>query len=1197
MRDPATELMPGLVLVHGNRAEQLREVLAGWMRHSPLAPLESECLLVHSNGIAQWLRLALAQDEAGGVAAALDFLLPSRFMWQAYRSVLGAAAVPEQSPLDKDALTWRLMRLLPQLLDRPEYAVLQRFLADDADVRKRYQLAGRLADLFDQYQAYRADWLQAWAQGRMALPGERGAAAGLPPTQAWQAHLWRALLDDLAEDAQALPGGPAAPIGRAAIHEAFMARVLAPDAADRPAGLPRRILVFGISAMPRQTFEALAGLSRWAQILVCVHNPCAHYWADILGDRDLLRARFRRQARRPGMPDVLDEAALHQQTHPLLASWGRQGRDYIGMLDDFDDPAQRARWDPLFAALHRRIDAFEALPGATLLEQLQDDIRDLRPVSETRALWPAVDPLRDASIRFQVAHSAQREVEILQDQLLAAFQADPTLRARDVIVMVPDIEAYAPHIQAVFGLYGPQDWRHIPYALADRSARRADPLVIVLEQLLSLPALRLGIHEVLEWLEVPALRQRFGIEAEDLPLLQAWARDSQVRWGLHAAHRASFGLDQAPGAAHRHTWHFGLQRMLLGHAAGPEAPAWRDIEPYGEPAGLQAAALGGLARFLDTLDRYWRLLDAPAAPAEWAGRFQALLDDCFAPDSDADTLVLSRFRESLQDWLQQCDDAGLREPLPSAIAAEHCLSRLDQGGLSQRFFAGAVTFATLMPMRAIPFRRVCLLGMQDGAFPRTRPPSDMDLMAGHPRPGDRSRREDDRYLFLEALLSAREQLYVSWVGHSIQDNAGQPPSVLVAQLRDHLDRGWRCEGDADRPLSEALTCHHPLQPFSRRYFPRQPAAGPQGLFTYAVEWRSAQAAAGRAGDEDRAAGPLPPPAAPETPLNLGRLVAFLAHPVREFFQQRLQVGFREAHEALDEDEPYVLDGLDRWRLSQALLDAAVRARDAAEGSGPDPAALRVGQAVDETLERLRRGGALVDGALGRAAAAALRDALDKPMARYLQACADWPLAVAEPLRLDLALPGAGDDAGREGWLFEDTLAGWRRNAQGDWCRVVLQASHLVDEQGHYRFRALAGAWAEHVAAHVQGRAATTMLVSAKGEAVFAPLAPEEAAALWQGWWAAWRQGMQGALPVDIKAAGAWLRAGADRAPDSGAWRAARDAYEGAAGRDLYLRRCYPDFEDLVRDGRFFDLAAGLYGALAQALPRRAGRRAAEGAAA
>ncbi len=1150
------ELTPGLMLVHGNRAEQLREVLVAWLRHSPLDPLENEYLLVHSNGIAQWLRLALAERDSGcGIAAALDFLLPSRFMWQAYRAVLGAGAVPEQSPLDKDPLAWRLMRLLPTLADQPGFEPVARFLADDAGVRKRHQLAHRLADLFDQYQVYRADWLDAWGRGQLVLPDALGREPeALSESQAWQARLWRALLDDLG----AVEGEP---VGRAAVHAAFMARVRAPGNIPRPAGLPRRLLVFGISAMPRQTLEALSGLSRWIQILVCVNNPCAHYWADILGDRDLLRARFRRQARRPGMPEILDEQALHQQTHPLLASWGRQGRDFIGLLDDIDDPAHRARCGLAFEALHQRIDAFEDLPGNTLLEQLQDDIRDLRPLAETRARWPAVDPAQDDSLRFHVAHSAQREVEILHDQLLSAFAADPGLQPRDVIVMVPDIEAYAPHVQAVFGQYGPRDRRHVPYALADRGQRRADPLVIVLEQLLSLPRLRLGIQEVLEWLDVPALRARFGIEAADLPLLQTWARDAEVRWGLHAEHRSAFGLEQSPAAAHGHTWRFGLDRMLLGYASGPDAPAWSGIEPYGETGGLQAQVLGALARLLDTLDHHWRLLGQDATPAQWVISLQALLDACFLPVTDADEHTLARFREILQDWALLCETAGVDEGLPVSIVAEHCLGQLDQAGLSQRFFAGAVTFATLMPMRAIPFRRVCLLGMQDGAFPRQRVPVDFDLMALHPRPGDRSRREDDRYLFMEALLSARDQLYLSWVGHSIHDNTPQPPSVLVSQLMDHLDRGWQ-SADGAKSLSAALSLHHPLQPFSRRYFPVPAHTGPGALYTYAAEWRGARQAAV---DEPQPAPAVLAPLQRDAALRLDVLRQFLKHPVRAFFQQRLQVFFEAPAPDLDEGEPYVRDGLGQWQLRAELLEALRRAPDAAEAEA----------VFQEGLDRMRRRGTLVAGGLGEAAAQVLHDSVQEAVDPYRRACRDWPQASDETLRMESTLP---DSDG----TFEDTLAGWRRNGQGEWGRIVLLASHLVRNK-RYRIAPMMPAWLDHLAAHAHGRPLTTVLVSPQGCVRFEPLDPVQAAEQWRTLWAAWQDGLRAALPVDIDAAGTWLRAGADPAPDSVAWREAEASYARKVDNDLYLRRCYPDFGRLCQDGGFFHWAETLYGAAAQAI--------------
>ncbi len=1154
------ELTPGLMLVHGNRAEQLRDVLVAWLCHEPLAPLEDEVLLVHSNGIAQWLRLALAERGTGcGIAAGLEFLLPSRFLWRAYRAVLGPDLVPEHSPLDKSALVWRLMRLLPSLAARPAYAPLARFLAGDADMRKRFQLAEKLADLFDQYQVYRADWLDAWARGTDVLIDGRGRSLPLPAEQAWQPDLWRALAADV--------GGGSRPMGRAAVHEAFMVRAAAGAPDGRPAGVPRRILVFGLSAMPGQALEALAALARWSQILMCVHNPCAHFWADIVPDRDMLRARYRRQARRPGVPEILDEAAIHQHAHPLLAAWGKQGRDFIGMLDDFDDPEARARYRPAFAALHRRIDAFEALPGATLLEQLQDDVRDLRPLSETRARWPALDPARDESLRFHVAHSPQREVEILHDQLLDAFDRDATLRPRDVIVMVPDIEIYAPHVQAVFGQHEAGDARAIPYALADQGQRRADPLVLALEQMLGLPGLRVGMSHVLEWLDVPAVRARFGIREQDLPILRAWIAESNIRWGLNGEHRADWGFQDVDGdGAPPHTWRFGLRRMLLGYAAGPDAPAWRGIEPYGEPGGLDAALLGPLEALVDALERHWRIFAVPGTPAQWLRRFLDLEADLFLAEDERDDYTLKRFRESVQDWFEACEAAGLEEAMPAAIPAEHCMAQFDQAALSQRFFAGAVTFATLMPMRAIPFRRVCLLGMQDGAYPRMRVPADFDLMAGRYRPGDRSRREDDRYLFLEALLSARDQFYVSWVGRSIQDNTPLPPSVLVAQLRDHLDAGWRLAGATEcAAVSAALTCEHPLQPFSRRYFPAVPQSGPGALYTYAKEWREARAGAAAA---QAAPAPLDFPACPE-PLSLDRLRRFLRHPIQRFFQDRLGVFFEHDERRSDDREPYEMDGLKAWGLRDALLDAAARSLRR-EGN---PAL-----ALDDCVQAMRRSGALAAGSLGVLAAEDLRAGFDTLLSGYQEACRHWALVDEAPLAL------RHRTMVEEDYILDihDSLDGIRRNAAGERARILMQASHLVKDRA-YRPGALVEAWVAHLAGHLDGSGMTTLVFSPQGSTAFEPLDPALARACFDEIVRGWAHGMRAPLPVTVECATAWLRRGASEQRDHRSWTEAEACHARALERDPYLRRAYPDFASFTADGGFEHWSRRLYGGLSDAI--------------
>ncbi|WP_263062853.1 exodeoxyribonuclease V subunit gamma [Dickeya dadantii] len=1142
-------LQPGLMAIHSNHPEALRNVLVSWMAANPLGGLENELILVQSNGIGQWLKLALARDvrDGGcGVAAALDVELPSRFFWQVYRSVLGHDQVPETSPFDKSLLVWRLVRLLPELLAQPEFAALARFLQQDADLRKRYQLAERLADLFDQYQVYRADWLADWTAGRDVLATSRRGVEPLPDDQRWQPLLWRALLADTGE---ALSG-----TSRAALHRRFLDEVKRRGDGDRPAGLPSRVMVFGISSLPQQALELLAAIGRWTQVFMCVHNPCEHYWGNIIADKDLLRAERARQQRKPGMPEAVALEELHQHAHPLLAAWGKQGRDYIGLLDEYD---QREQYESLLQPLISRIDLFDSNGESCLLNQLQDDIRDLRPLAESRACWPAIDPHQDRSIRFHVAHSAQREVEVLHDQLLAAFAADPTLRPRDVIVMVPDINGYAPHIQAVFGLIDRQkDPRYIPFSVADRGPRQNNLLLAALERLLNLPQSRVAVSDVLDLLEVPAVRQRFSIAEEQLPLLQRWIRAANVRWGLHARQRQSLDLPDAP---EQNSWFFGLRRMLLGYAVGA-GDAWRDIEPLDEIGGLDAVLAGQLALLLDRLDYSWQQLCQPATPTQWGERLRALLSTFFTADEGEDGFMLLQLDEGLQNWLEACESVTLEQALPLSVVREHWLGLFEQTSLTQPFFAGAVTFATLMPMRAIPFRHVCLLGMNDGDYPRNRVPLDFDLMGQDYRPGDRSRREDDRYLFLEALLSARERLYISWVGRSIHDNSERPPSVLVAQLRDHLSNGWQTVDEQD--VLSALTVEHRLQPFSPDYFT---AGSP--LFSYAREWR-----AGLLPQDD---GLLPqdellPQNAPATEaaldeyrqdgvLTLRQLADFVRDPVRSFFRLRLNVWFEQADATSQDQEPFAIDALENWRLQHELIQvqqAALRQRIPRE------------QALAEQLARIARRGELAPGGF----TAVLEQDLAEPMAdlftRYEQEREKWPEAAADEA---LSLP----DVPLEDWLNE-----LRTDGQGNRCRLVLESGGLLHPtRRSYRFDKLLPFWVAHLAGHLGGQPLHSTLVSKNGTVYLPALEPEQAKEYWQTLVDAWREGMRYPLPLAVKSGFRWLETGGEpgQPSDGEAGKAARQCYEehdpknnkfAESVDNPYLNRAYLKFEQLWANGEF-----------------------------
>lgn len=1111
-------LNPGFLTLHGNQMEQLRAAVFDWLRNHPLEPLEQEIILVQSNGVAEWLKIALAEEM--GVCAATQVTLPARFLWQSYRAMLGPECVASRSAFDKDALTWRLMRLLPTLLARAGFEPLRHFLAD-GDAARRLQLAQRLSDLMDQYQVYRADWLTDWAQGKNVLRTASGAELALAADQVWQAELWREIVDSVPEAERTS--------GRADIHQRFVSALRDGAAPVKP--LPGRVIVFGITALPYQTLQALAALSLQMQVIVAVPNPCQFHWGDIISGRELLTAQRRRQPLRDGndlatMP--LDE--LHAHSHPLLAGWGRLGRDFIRMLDEFDDREASAAG---FAGT--RVDLFSTGEGMTLLEQVQAAIRDLQPLHEHPHAPPADT---DQSIEFHIAHSAQREVEVLHDRLLSllAESRDVALRPRDIVVMVPNIDAFTPAIRAVFGQYADGDSRRIPYEIVDLNERRSNPILLALDWLLRLPEQRCLQSEIRDLLDVPALAARFGIEEEDLPRLAQWIDESGVRWGLDLEHRTGLGLALA---GEQNAWMFGIRRMLLGYASG-DGGAFAGIEPYAEVGGIEADLAGSLASLIDALLQWRTVLSKCLCPADWAEQMRALLRGFFKAVDTDDQLTLARLDQSLRNWLEECDSAGFTEAIPAAIVREAWLAAIDEQVLNQRFISGGVTFCTLMPMRAVPYRIVCLLGMNDGDFPRSAQRADFDLLAlpQLARPGDRSRRDDDRYLMLEALLSARDKLYISWAGRNIRDNSDVPPSILVSQLRDYLEAGWDLK-------AQRLTTEHPLQPFSRRYFE------PNGLRTYAREWEAAHQSSMPAAQQTNAIS-----FAPDTAIDVGDLVNFVRQPVKHFFRKRLHVVFADATVAAQDDEPFSLDGLQEYGLVNRLL------ADSAEQEEVE----RVEEVLRERAASLLRQGLLPVGLAGEM----LRDSL---IAELVPARQTWlHLGTRYPARAErvrIAVP-------HKEMQLEDWLDGLCSDGSTV-VRLTRNASKFLTSDGDaVRPAKLLFEWVWQVAAAAAGHQVEAIVVARDGVLTLAPLDPVQAQLELSNLLACWEEGMQRPLPVALDTAIALLTEqkpgkvydGDDYSP-----------FPGEVQREPCLARLWPEFARLAAEPEWEAWAQRLYAPL------------------
>ncbi len=1187
-----SEIRPGLLVLHGNRLEDLRDAVSAWLARSPLEPLEQETFLVQSNGSAEWLKMSLA--AINGISAASRVELPARFLWRAYRQMLGPVAVPAASPFEKSALVWRVMRLLPSRLDEPAFKPVARFLVG-GDFERRLQLAERVADLYDQYQVYRADWLEDWAYGRDVLRTASGVTRDLPSDQLWQAALWRDLLGELGDTERRGT--------RATVHRAFLA-ALARDAVPH-SPLPRRVVLFGTSHVPGQTLEALAALSRHAQVLLAIPNPCRFHWADITSGRELMRTAARRHALRGGRDlATVPLEAMHAHSHPLLAAWGRQGRDFMRQLDAFDDVERsRDRFN------EQRLDLFDDGDGETMLGQVQAAIRDLVPLAEqpVRTVPPS-----DRSIVFHIAHNPQREVEVLHDQLLALLAAKPfadglaakshgaaPLKPRDIVVMVPDIDTFAPAIRAVFGQHATSDPRRIPFGIVDLKNRGNDPLVVALEWLLRAPSQRYRLSEVKDLLEVPAIARRFGLEADDLPQLSRWMEGAGARWGLAASQRAGLGLD-ACGA--QNTWAFGLRRMLLGYASGVP---FEGVDPYDEIRGLDARLVGALADLIGRLEAWWRECRRDAPAREWASRGRALLAALVDPDDEAERLTLAAAQSALAAWLGACELASFDEPVSLAVFREAWLAAIDPPGGARRFLAGGVTFCTLMPLRAVPFEVVCLLGMNDLDFPRPSRRSDFDLMAlpGQPRAGDRSRRDDDRYLMLEALLSARRVLYVSWSGRSPRDNSEQPASVLVSQLRDHLRAVFRGAGPHPSPLPRAgegavgagaaldavadavaeRTTEHPLQPFSSRYFDGR------GLVTYAREWRSAHVD----GDVNEASHATMPPFEPSAvPLTIDALARFLKNPVKAFFRQRLDVAFHERDDAVDDDEAFGLDGLARFSVLEELVGASpagvVDGSEHAAATDPlsrsrESAGLRAsGQALDDHLRHLIAAGRLPIGETGLRLATELRGVAEPMRAARDRFFERFP-HVAPPQRLQFEADGT---------RIDDWLDGLQTDGVFDaWLRMRPSVFHAGKSRQLDPYK-LIDAWVRTLVASACDQSAVGWSVGCDVWLVLAPIEPDLARAALRDLLAAWREGMNAPLPLPAKTAIAFIddrKANAKTDPAA----AARLVYEGgnearsknaglelnqarAEGEEPCLARCFADFDALSRDNQFAAWAERIY---------------------
>lgn len=844
----------------GNQLDVLVQPLATLLTVPVDNPLLPDQIMVQHQGMQHWLSMQLAEHPDRRISMNLEFPLPVRQMWTLTRQILGSR-VPERSPYSREVLVWRLDALLAsaEVTNDSTFADPTRYWQRQSPGQqavRRYQLAEELADLYEQYLMYRPDWIERWDSGQ---------------ADHWQARLWQLLVRDkpdhpvrLVQDAFKHLRNPAEP-------------------------LPERLFLFGINAMAPIWLDFIKALSDKAGVDFHIFylNPSDEYWGDIASEKQIAKQRARWiEAGQEEEPMPLEVG------NPLVANLGQQGQAFVKLLSDKADIESPVFIEP---------------EAPTLLGQLQRDLLHLKDGREQPS------EVSDHSVCIARAHSALREVQGLHDWLLHQFNAQPDLTPKDVLVMCPNVENYAPFIEAVFARrFDDLSDRvpPLPCSIADRSLKDADPTVAAFLDLLTLPDARFQVSQVIGWLRVPAIQSQFRLTPEDVDQLARWLESATVHWGLDADHKAQW----INGEVSDHfSWQQGLDRLLLGFAWGDEATILGDRLLVPDVEGADALQLGRLMHFVDRLKQLNRDLNQPRTASSWQQFLQERLQRALFATDDAFTPAHDDLRASIDDLADYCLEAGYTGEIPLTVV-RHCLQQSFANPLrtGRQFMTGQITVCSMVPMRSIPFRVVAVLGLNEGEFPRQRPPLGFDLMADDKaRLGDRSLRGDDRYLFLEAILSARDALYLSYQGRDVHTNTERQPSLVLTELMDYLKAasGWK-----EKDIHTLA-----LQPFSAaNYQPPWPSFDPHWLRLHQPL------------DAPENCVPLEAPKWPDE-ISVNALVDFFHHPSRQFARQRLGLFLGYDDRPLLEDaEPFATNHLQRYQLQAELVQSRLGLIDTRE---------------------------------------------------------------------------------------------------------------------------------------------------------------------------------------------------------------------------------------------------------------------------
>jgi len=842
----------GLQLNVSNSLKDLSGQLATGLKEHAGNVFQKQYLVTQTDGMNNWLTIQLAGQL--GINANCRFLKPNDMVNQLYYWLGGET----NKVLGADHLQWLIYNLLNEPAFVQQFTTIASYYKGD-DV-KRIALAGKVADLFDQYQVYRPEMVDSW----------NGATIDQQSGADWQQYIWIKVKEKAGMDLT-----DKTTVIRFIINE-MKNRVQQEKLSAR---LPQ-LHIFGVSIITQLHIHLFNELSKYISVSFYLLNPAPLvYWLD-----DKTEKQIARLAQLQNLQGKKAER-IEGTGNTLLISWGKVIQETFGLLFENDD----------FLNVYNDSGIIEPESGGdnTLLQKIQQDIFYNNAAQSRNAL--TLQDIQEGSLTIHSCYTPVREVEVLYNYLVHLVdQKKEWLSPRDIVVMVSDIDGYAPYIKAIFNtaIY------KFPFTIADESVQSGDSLFTAIESVLSISADSFKAEEVMQLLDSGYIRERFNIT--DTALLRQVVSMANIRFGMDGNTEDDTVLV---------SWSTGLQRIMYGicMSGSDEYHIGNDtIYPLDVAEGVDALELIRFHHFIEVLKGYVNERANKRNLAAWGQYIQQLTDNLVfqsdANEADEDYQRLQQYIEDLNILTETYNEAVSFEVFKHSF-----LDIIAMQTRSGSFAVGGITFCSLIPMRSIPFKVVALLGMNFDKFPRRETPLSFNLMEQKHRKGDRNVKDNDKHLFLETILSAQQYLYISYIGRNAKDNSIHPPSALVDELVDYVESGV---ADTTVKVRDELIVTQPLHGFSQKYFKGLP-----GLYSYLGDTESM--------DEVKTSNTL---AMKESKLfewdeiAVSSLLSFFKNPFKWYYNKVLEIYYNEDEVLLPDTELFELDGLQQWKLKNDLLE-------------------------------------------------------------------------------------------------------------------------------------------------------------------------------------------------------------------------------------------------------------------------------------